>query len=143
MANNLQYAAGQVEALAGEKEALQVKVKKYGEHLVAEGLSRKALEEDMARVFQEGIVRVVDRVVQDKVATAKFDPGEPSAIMYKTHAMHASVKAFIETKFASYLQMGELYLEGLCQLCSNPDTEENPPEGSSLNDEPSSNLVGK
>lgn len=83
------------------------------------------------------------QVVQDQVATTKFDPGEPSAVIQKTQAMHASVKSSIETEFASYLYMGELDLEGICQLCSNLDTEQSPPEGSSLNDEPSSNLVAK
>lgn len=41
-----------------------MKVKKYGEHLVAEGLTRKALEEDMASLLQEGIVHMVVGVIK-------------------------------------------------------------------------------
>lgn len=49
-----------------------------------------------------------------------------------TQAMHASVKSFMEKDFASLLHLGELDLEGLRQLCRDPDVEENPLEGDPL-----------
>lgn len=57
--------------------------------------------------------------------------------------MHASVKTFMETNFVAYLHLGELDLEGLHQLYSDPDVEEDQPKGSSSNIEPSSNPLGK
>ncbi|CAH1446249.1 unnamed protein product [Lactuca virosa] len=57
-----------------------------------------------------------------------FDPGELSVVVEMTQAMHASVKAFMDTDFASYLCLGELDLGGLCQLCNDPDVEDVPPE---------------
>ena len=46
-------------------------------------------------------------------------------------AMHATVKSFMETDFASYLRLGDLDIAGLHQLCDDPDTEEGQPEGGS------------
>ncbi|CAH1441317.1 unnamed protein product [Lactuca virosa] len=43
--------------------------------------------------------------------------------------MHASVRSFMETNFASLLHAGELDLEGHHQLCRDHDVENDPPEG--------------
>ncbi|CAI9280372.1 unnamed protein product [Lactuca saligna] len=53
--------------------------------------------------------------------------------------MHASLKAFMETDFASYLQLGELDMEGLHQLCNNFDAEDNQSKGSFSKGVPSTN----
>ncbi|CAH1452298.1 unnamed protein product [Lactuca virosa] len=72
------------------------------------------------------------QAVKGQVASGKFDPNETSAMVELTQAMHASVKAFMETNFASLLHLGELDLEGLHQLCREPDIEENSSEGEPL-----------
>ncbi|CAI9268646.1 unnamed protein product [Lactuca saligna] len=46
-----------------------------------------------------------------------------------TQVMHASVRSFIETNFASLIYLDELDLEGLRQLCRDLEVEDNPPEG--------------
>lgn len=63
------------------------------------------------------------QVVQEQVHIRKFNHGEPSSVVEQTQAMHASVKAFMEIDFSSYLRLGELNLEGIHQLCSNHDAE--------------------
>lgn len=42
-------------------------------------------------------------------------------------AMHAAIRDFSETDFASYLRLGELGLADLCQLCYKE--EEHVPDG--------------
>lgn len=42
---------------------------------------------------------------------------------------YALVKTFMETDFASLHHLGELDLEGIFQLCNDPDAEENLSEG--------------
>lgn len=59
-----------------------------------------------------------------------------------TRAMRASVKLFMEMDFASLLHLGEIDLEGLCQLC-DPDVEENPLEGDPLRVGSSFTTLGK
>lgn len=45
--------------------------------------------------------------------------------------MHATVKAFMETDFTSYLRLGELDMEGLRQLCDDSDAEDSQVEDGS------------
>ncbi|CAH1431406.1 unnamed protein product [Lactuca virosa] len=68
------------------------------------------------------------QVVREQVAYGKFDPGESSVIVELTHTMHASVKDFMKTNFASYLRLGEVDLGGLRLLCSDSYAEDVPPE---------------
>lgn len=42
-------------------------------------------------------------LVWGQVTTKKFTPGEPSAIVEQTRAMHASIKNFMVIDFAFYL----------------------------------------
>lgn len=55
----------------------------------------------------------------------KFNSSELSFVAQSTDVMYASLKAFIETYFASYLCLGELDLVGLRQLCCDSDSDEN------------------
>lgn len=57
--------------------------------------------------------------------------------------MHASVKAFMEMDFTSYLLLGELDIKGIHQLCSDANIQDNHLEGSSSRTGPSSNTPGK
>ncbi|CAH1432861.1 unnamed protein product [Lactuca virosa] len=82
------------------------------------------------------------QVVKEQVASGKFDPQEPSTVVEMTQDMHASVKSLMEKNFASLLYLGELGLEGLRQLCRDPDIEENPPEGDTLKVGSSSTTLG-
>ncbi|CAH1429771.1 unnamed protein product [Lactuca virosa] len=52
--------------------------------------------------------------------------------------MHVVVKSFLETDFASYLRISELKMEGLRQLCGDPDVEEKRPDDSTSRARPSS-----
>lgn len=52
-----------------------------------------------------------------------------SIVVEITQAMHASVRSFMETDFASLFHLGELDLEGLRPLCHDPNIEDNHPEG--------------
>ncbi|CAH1413299.1 unnamed protein product [Lactuca virosa] len=45
-------------------------------------------------------------------------PSESGVVARFTDAMHAAIRAFAETDFASYLRLGELGLANICQLCS-------------------------
>lgn len=45
-------------------------------------------------------------MVRDQVSTRKFTPRRSSVIVEHTHEMHAFVKTFMETYFASYLHLG-------------------------------------
>lgn len=71
-----------------------------------------------------------------------FNLEEPSATSQSTFVMHAAIKAFLETDFASYLRLGEFDLAGLRQLCLDPLAEEHPLMGYSRNIEPSSAPFG-
>lgn len=51
---------------ATEKEALEVCVRKKSEKLVVKALMRRALEEYLSWILQEGVVRVVDRVTESE-----------------------------------------------------------------------------
>lgn len=62
-------------------------------------------------------------VIREQIATINFIPGEPSTLLEHTRAMHAEVKYFLETDFASNLHFDELDMDDLLQLCSNPDAE--------------------
>lgn len=77
------------------------------------------------------------------MATRKFNPDETSLALEQTQEMDASVKAFMETDFSSYLHLGELDLESLHQLCYDLHPEENLLAGSSHNVRPSSTPPGK
>lgn len=57
--------------------------------------------------------------------------------------MHIAVKSFMETNFASYLLLGELDMEGLHQLCRDPDVKGDHPEDNSSEAGTSSNPFGK
>ncbi|CAH1452155.1 unnamed protein product [Lactuca virosa] len=46
--------------------------------------------------------------------------------------MHAELKSFLETDFASYLHLGDLDMESLLLLCSDPDVERECPKGSTF-----------
>ncbi|CAH1435527.1 unnamed protein product [Lactuca virosa] len=80
-----------------------------------------------------------NQVVHENVSTGKFVSEEPSAVVDHTQGMHVDVKSFMETYFASCLLIGEPDMEGLCQLCHDPDAEGNNPEGVSSETGPSSN----
>lgn len=69
------------------------------------------------------------QAVRRQLATKKFNPEEPSAILQLAQAMHATIKAFLETIFSLYLCLGELDLAGLPQLFLDPLVEERPPMG--------------
>ncbi|CAH1442913.1 unnamed protein product [Lactuca virosa] len=45
------------------------------------------------------------------------DPSEPGAVAQSTDAMHAAIRAFAETDFASYLRLAKLGLADLHELC--------------------------
>ncbi|CAH1428630.1 unnamed protein product [Lactuca virosa] len=68
-----------------------------------------------------------------------FAPGESSAVVEHTQAMDYAVKSFMETKFASNICLGELDIEGLHQLCRDPDASGDHPEDSSSEAGTSSN----
>ncbi|CAH1418243.1 unnamed protein product [Lactuca virosa] len=53
---------------------------------------------------------------------------DPDAAAQSVGAMHAAIKAFGETYFASYLRLGELDLDNLRQMCS--EEEEHVSDGS-------------
>ncbi|CAH1437233.1 unnamed protein product [Lactuca virosa] len=82
------------------------------------------------------------QVIKEHIATRKFIPGEPSALLEHTQSMHAKVKFFLEMDFASYFRLGELDMEVLRQLCSDPDAEGKHPEGSTFGVGPSSTHPG-
>lgn len=83
------------------------------------------------------------QMVREQVVVRKFDHRESSIIVDLIQAMHAFVKAFMETDFASYLRLGELDLGGLRQLCNDPDVEEVPPEHDPSKADASSDSLGK
>ncbi|CAH1438631.1 unnamed protein product [Lactuca virosa] len=56
-------------------------------------------------------VEGIKQVVKEQVPIGKINHGEPSSVVEQTQVMHASVKAFMETDFDSYLRLGELDLE--------------------------------
>ncbi|CAH1444659.1 unnamed protein product [Lactuca virosa] len=82
------------------------------------------------------------QVIREQVAARKFAPGDPSAFLEYTQVMHAEVKSFLETDFASYLNIGDLDMEGLRLLCSDPDVEREFPEGSTSGVGPSAPAPG-
>ncbi|CAH1452882.1 unnamed protein product [Lactuca virosa] len=65
------------------------------------------------------------QVIREQISTRKFVPGKLSTLLEYTQAMHAEVKSFLETEFVSYLHLGDLYIEGLHQLCNDSDAEWN------------------
>ncbi|CAH1421590.1 unnamed protein product [Lactuca virosa] len=69
------------------------------------------------------------QALKEQVASRKFNLREPSIMVEMTQAMHASVRSFMETNVASLLHLVELDLEGLRQLCRNPDVKDNPTKG--------------
>ncbi|CAH1450684.1 unnamed protein product [Lactuca virosa] len=77
------------------------------------------------------------QVLREQVAARKFTPGESSVLLQYTQVIHAEVKSFLETDFASYLHLGELNMEGLRLLCSDPDLEGECTKGSTSGTEPS------
>ncbi|CAH1433901.1 unnamed protein product [Lactuca virosa] len=79
------------------------------------------------RVFA-AVVEGGKQAVKEQVASGKFNLQEPSIVVEMTQAMYASVRSFMETDFASLLRLVELDLEGLPQLCRDPDVECNPTE---------------
>lgn len=77
------------------------------------------------------------QVIREQVASGKFTPGEPSALLKYTQAIHVEVNSFLEKDFASYLQLGELDMEGLRLLCTDPDFAGECPKGSTSRSGPS------
>lgn len=53
-----------------------------------------------------------EQVVQKQLISRNFNPTESSAATQSKQEMHASIKVFLETSFASYLWLGELDLVG-------------------------------
>ncbi|CAH1452683.1 unnamed protein product [Lactuca virosa] len=53
-------------------------------------------------------------------------PSESGVVVRSTDAMHASIRAFVEIDFASYLWLGDLGLADLRQLC--PEEEDAIPD---------------
>ncbi|CAH1442033.1 unnamed protein product [Lactuca virosa] len=82
------------------------------------------------------------QVVREQITIGRFVPGEPNALLENTQAMHAEVKYFVETDFASCLHLGELDIEGLRQLCSDSDVEGKHLEASTSGAQPSSTPPG-
>ncbi|CAH1433750.1 unnamed protein product [Lactuca virosa] len=82
------------------------------------------------------------KVIREQVAIGKFIPGEPSALLEYTQAMHVELKSFLDTDFASYLHLGELDMDGLRLLCNSPDVEGDCPEGSTFGAESSAPAPG-
>lgn len=78
------------------------------------------------------------QVVWKQLAIGNFNLEDPTAASQSSQSMHAAIKAFLETNFASYLHLGELDLAGTCQLCLDPSEEERPLMGYSGNVVPSS-----
>lgn len=87
------------------------------------------MEKDLSWVLQEGVVRIDDQIIDSEefslgvrhlkarcmvagiesgkqpvwkqLATRKFDPAEQGAAAQSVHAMHATIKAFLEKKISS------------------------------------------
>lgn len=104
------------------------------------------LEADLAWVLQKGVVCIVDRIIESgdfalvihlmkatcvaagvekgKQTTLTLssssgsDSSKPDVVARSTDAMHATIRDFAETDFASYLRLGELGLADHFQLCS-------------------------
>lgn len=102
------------------------------------------MEKDLAWIILNGVIRRVERfiesdefalgirrlkatcvatgmeggeqVVREQLVTRNFNLVEPSATSQLTQAMHASMKAFLDKDFASYLCLGELDKAGFHQL---------------------------
>ncbi|CAI9272431.1 unnamed protein product [Lactuca saligna] len=68
------------------------------------------------------------RVIREQFAAGIFTPGESSALLEYTQAMHTDVESFLETNFASYLHLGKLDMEGLLLMCCDLDVERECPE---------------
>ena len=71
-------------------------------------------------------------MIREQAATGKFITEELDTTVEQTQAMHAVVKSFMETDFASYLCLGELDIGGLLWMCDDPNTQEGRPEGDSF-----------
>ncbi|CAH1446248.1 unnamed protein product [Lactuca virosa] len=82
------------------------------------------------------------QVIREQIVTGKFVPGEPSTLLEHTQAMHAEVKPFLETDFASYLHLGELDIKGLHQLCIDSDAKGKHLEAKTYRAQPSSTPPG-
>ncbi|CAI9298108.1 unnamed protein product [Lactuca saligna] len=154
--------------LDGEKAFMEDHVH---EKLDIEGSKRKVQVEYMAWLLNKVVVSVVDQidenhefslgvrrmkaacmaadveggkqVMQEQVSIEKFNPRELRIIVENIQVMHASMKAFMETRFAYYLRLGVLHMEGIRRLCIDSDTEDNQPKGSSSKFRPSSSPLGK
>ncbi|CAI9289979.1 unnamed protein product [Lactuca saligna] len=133
--------------------------------LETERVNRENVEADLSWLRKKGIVHVVDmliesskftlgikqmkatcmevgvesgkQIIREQVASGKFTPGEMSTLLEYTQAMHVEVKYFLEIDFASYLHFGELDMDGLLLLCSDPDIEGECHEGSTSGTKPS------
>lgn len=118
-----------IEVLVDEKTMLEDQVEDVSRLLEGEGMRRKVVQDDLKWLLQKGVVRVVDRVVEstefslgvrrmkvasmateveggkqvirEEISIGKFMPGEPSTLLEHTLALHAEVKSFLETDFAS------------------------------------------
>lgn len=75
----------------------------------------------MKATFMDAGIKGGKLVIREQIATRTFMPDEPSTLLEHTQEMHVEMKSFLETDFASYLHLGELDTEGLCQLCNDPN----------------------
>ncbi|CAH1412212.1 unnamed protein product [Lactuca virosa] len=78
------------------------------------------------------------QVIREQVVAEKFVFREKDATLEHAQAMHAAIKSFMETEFASYLCLGELDIGGLRQICDDPESEEGHLEGDPSHAGPSS-----
>ncbi|CAI9281270.1 unnamed protein product [Lactuca saligna] len=114
--------------LSGEKTFIEAQVATPDGEFATKVSRRKALEADIAWVLQKGVLPMVYRVVESNefvigIHRVKVAPGssDPDVVARSVDAMHAAIRAFVETEFMSYLRLGELGLADLCQLCSKEE----------------------
>ncbi|CAI9271369.1 unnamed protein product [Lactuca saligna] len=111
----------QVQDLAMEKTTLVERLALRGmDHVVENNEFALGIRGVKAGYVAAGVERG-KQTVQVLSSGSGFGPSEPGVIAQPTDAMHAVVRAFAETDFASYLKLGELGLVDLCQLCSEEE----------------------
>ncbi|CAI9302962.1 unnamed protein product [Lactuca saligna] len=122
---------------------MEVKVKKQGEQMVVEELRRKVFEADVAWLLHKGYAHMMDQVIESVEFLLGVWQMKEKCMAANVEGGKQVIREHVVTDFASYLHLFELVMEGLCQLCNDPDAEENQPEGSSSKVGPSSGPLGK